>query len=94
MKIEPTLRIQYLKGCRTAMKRGPHPSDADWLADALQQIRAIARFDVRQEAETKFQQITARRRFLNPGSAEYANEVLHAFDVLIEYLEKNDITRK
>lgn len=92
MKTEPTLRIQYLKGLRSAIKRGAHPSDGTWIEDVREQISAIALLDVRQEADRRFQHLAARRRFLNPNSASYSKEVTQGFDELIEYLQKNDIT--
>ena len=90
MKIEAATRIQYLKGCRSTVRRSPHASDSKWLADMHEQLGLIAVPPVREEAESRFECIVARRRSLHSDSPSYQKEVVHAFDALIEYLEQND----
>ena len=87
MKIGTATRIQYLKGCRSTVRRSPHASDSKWLEDMNAQLALIAVPPVRDEAEKCFERIAARRRALNPDSPRYQKEVVHAFDELIEFLE-------
>jgi hypothetical protein len=90
MKIRTVTRIQYLKGCRSTVRRGPQASDAKWLDDMHEQLGLIAVPPIREDAQKRFERIVARRRSLNPDSPSYQKEVVHAFDELIEYLEQND----
>lgn len=90
MKIGNATRVQYLKGCRSAVRRGSHASDAKWLEDMHEQLGLIAVPPIREEAEKRFERIVLRRRSLNPDRPSYQKEVVHAFDELIEYLEQND----
>jgi hypothetical protein len=90
MKIGTATRIQYLKGCRSTVRRGPHASDSKWLADMHDQLGLISVPPIKEEAESRFGRIFACRRSLNPDSPCYQKEVVRAFDELIEYLEKND----
>ena len=90
MKIGTATRIQYLKGCRSTVIRGPHVSDSKWLEDMHEQLGLIAAPRIKEEAGKRFEHIIARRRSLKPGSPSFRKEVVHAFDELIEYLEQND----
>jgi len=72
MKIGITTRIQYLKGCRSTVRRTPHANDSKWLEDMHDQLALIAAPPVREEAENRFERILARRRFLKPDSPSFA----------------------
>jgi hypothetical protein len=90
MKTGTATRIQYFKGCRSTVRRSPHPSDSKWLEDMRDQLRLIAVPPIREDAEKRFDRIVARRRSLNVDSPSFQKEMVQAFDEMIEYLEQND----